>query len=245
MSYINSALRKVQKERDSRYAAYGEFISSRRRAGSSTAGTWRVFVLPAVVAGALGVLALVAWLLYPAATAKVKISAPRPPLGVAVRDLTATGPALPVVGKAAPVAADGEHAAALARAVPVYEAALAAQRAKRWPEAERLYQQTLAFDPHQVEAMNNLGVLYMNQKRPEAAMELFFKALAIKDNYVDPYYNLACLYAQQGNIKAGLSYLERAAKIDGQVKKWAKEDNDFKKMKSLPEFNKITEELIK
>jgi hypothetical protein len=48
-----------------------------------------------------------------------------------------------------------------------------------------------------------------------------------------------------GNVKAGLSYLERAAKIDSQVKKWAKQDNDFKNMRSLPEFNKITEEVVK
>jgi tetratricopeptide (TPR) repeat protein len=88
-------------------------------------------------------------------------------------------------------------------------------------------------------------VLYMTQKRPEAAMELFVKAMAIQDGYVDPYYNLACLYSQSGNVRASLSYLERAVKIDGQVRKWAKQDNDFKKMQSLPEFHKITEELVK
>jgi tetratricopeptide (TPR) repeat protein len=85
----------------------------------------------------------------------------------------------------------------------------------------------------------------MTQKRSEEAMELFVKALTIQDAYVDPYYNLACLYSQMGNVRASLSYLERAAKIDGQARKWAKQDNDFKKMRSLPEFNKITEELVK
>ena len=289
MSYINSALRKVQKERDSRYAAYGDFISSRRK-GTSAPRAWRLFAVPAVVAGILGILAAVAWLVYPAATAKVKGAAPlspqvaaekRPTAGQAIpvvgQVLPATGPALPTAGQVSPTAglpatgqaipatgpalptagqtlpAAGQVApgaaagvnGALSRAAPVYEAALVAQRGKRWPEAERLYQQALAIDPRQVKAMNNLGVLYLNQKRSVEAMELFVKALAIQDNYVDPYYNLACLYSRLGNIKASLSYLERAVKIDGQVKKWAKQDNDFKKMHSLPEFTTITEELVK
>jgi Tfp pilus assembly protein PilF len=129
-----------------------------------------------------------------------------------------------------PVAATREDSARRDRSAQVYESALAAQRGRRWQEAESLYQQALSFDPRHVQALNNLGVLYMTQKRSEEAMELFVKALAIQAGYVDPYYNLACLYAQSGNVRASLSYLERAVKIDVQ---------------SLPKFNKITEELVK
>jgi tetratricopeptide (TPR) repeat protein len=237
MSYINSALRKVQKERDSRYAVYGDFIAPHRD-GVSAARSWRAFALPAAVAGILGILAVAAWFLYQTTTPTVKVSvAVSPPQAIAV--------AQHLSGQASPASGAGDDSARLVRSAQVYESALAAQRGKRWQEAESLYQQALSFDPRHVQALNNLGVLYMIQKRSDEAMELFFKALAIQDGYVDPYYNLACLYAQLDNVRASLSYLARAAKIDGQVRKWAKQDNDFKKMRSLSEFNKITEELVK
>jgi tetratricopeptide (TPR) repeat protein len=251
MSYINSALRKVQKERDGRYVKYGDFISSCRE-GSSAARSWRVFAFPVAVAGILVVLAVVAWFIYQATNAKVKGSAVASPARAVAVVQHSSGQASPAseqtstaAGQASPAAAAQEDEARRVRSAQIYESALAAQRVKRWKEAESLYQQALAFDPRHVKALNNLGVLYMTQKRPEEAMELFVKALAIQDAYVDPYYNLACLYSQMGNVRASLSYLEKAAKIDGQVRQWAKQDNDFKKMRSLPEFNKITEELVK
>lgn len=237
MSYINSALRKVQKERDSRYAAYDEFISAQSD-GAYGARKWRAFVFPAAVAVILGILAVAAWFLYRATTATVKGD-------LAVSPAGAVAAATPSDRKAPQAAAAKDDAELRVRSAQVYEAALAAQRGKRWQEAEILYQQALSFDPRHVQALNNLGVLYMTQKRSEEAIELFVKALAVQDGYVDPYYNLACLYSQLGNVRASLSYLERAAKIDGQVRKWAKQDNDFKNMRSLPEFNKITEELVK
>ncbi len=234
MSYINSALRKVQKERDSRYAVYGDFISSRRD-GVSVAGSWRVFAFPATVLSILGILAVAGWFFYPVTTPAVKGSVAVPPPQAATVAEQLTWPA----------AATGEDSARRDRSAQVYELALAAQRGRRWQEAESLYQQAISYDPRHVQALNNLGVLYMTQKRPEEALELFVKALAIQAGYVDPYYNLACLYSQSGNVRASLSYLERAVKIDVQVRKWAKHDNDFKMMQSLPEFNKITEELVK
>jgi len=258
MSYINSALRKVQQERDSRYAAYGDFIAScpdggrngrhGRRKGASADVSWRTFALPAAVAVTLAILAVVAWLffrptIFRATTAKVNVPAagPSPQLSAA---LPSSG-TLPARGPASPAAAVREDSARVVRSAQIYETALAAQRGKRWQEAEALYQQALALDPRHVQALNNLGVLYMTQKRSAEAIELFVKAMAIQVAYVDPYYNLACLYAQLGNVRTSLNYLERAAKIDGQVRKWAKQDNDFKKMQSLPEFNNITEELVK
>jgi tetratricopeptide (TPR) repeat protein len=238
MSYINSALRKVQKERDSRYAVYGDVISSCREGSRDEAPavrSRRVFAFPAAVAFILGILAVAGWIFFPSTTPTVKGSAPVSPPLAAIVAQQSTGPA----------AAAKDDSPRRDRSAQIYESALAAQRGRRWQEAESLYQQAISIDPRHVQALNNLGVLYMTQKRSEEAVELFVKALAIQSGYVDPYYNLACLYSQSGNIRASLGYLERAVGIDGQVRKWAKQDNDFKKMQSLPEFHKITEELVK
>ncbi len=48
MSYINSALRKVQKERNSSYAPYDDLISVYRKK-NHPAGIWRAFAIPAII----------------------------------------------------------------------------------------------------------------------------------------------------------------------------------------------------
>ncbi len=232
MSYINSALRKVQKERHSRYAPYTEIISG---AGGTAcqAGAWRAFVFPAVLAVLLAILVLLTWLLYRTATRPVQGAA-------AVAEVATAEPR-----KALPDSAPREVRAPVSQAVRLYEAALAAQRGQKWEEAENLYKQVLAVDPRHAHSLNNLGVIYMSQRRFDGAMELFVKAMAAQRDYVDSYYNLACLYSQLGDIRASLGFLERAAQINGKVRGWAKLDVDFEKMRALPEFKKITEELVK
>ena len=233
MSYINTALKKVQKERDRRYTPYDDIISS-SRGKASRAGCRRIFTLPVAAAVFFVLLSVLAYFLYQAASGPVKGA------------LTANPRALTVAQKAAvPQAAPEEAPASQSRAAKLYDEALKAQRGKRWKEAEIFYKQALSFEPRHIHALNNLGVYYMSMKRYDEALELFVKAVIAKDDYVDPYYNLACLYAQLDDVNASLGYLERAVKIDGRAREWAKNDADFKKLSALPEFKKITKELQK
>ncbi len=78
--------------------------------------------------------------------------------------------------------------------------ALTAQRRGDHKRAEDLYQQALMLDPGHVRALNNLGVLFMDQKKKREAVALFDRAIVLKKDYVDPYYNLACLYARMDEI---------------------------------------------
>ncbi len=78
------------------------------------------------------------------------------------------------------------------------------------PGAEALYQRVLALDPGHVRALNNLGVIWMEQRKREAAIALFSRAIILKKDYVDPYYNLACLYARANEIDESLWYLKVA-----------------------------------
>jgi tetratricopeptide (TPR) repeat protein len=232
MSYINSALKKVQKEKDGRYAPYGGVIvATGDKKSPARKRRTAFFSLGAVSIAAI--LSGLGWLFYPGANREIKPARSAPPL-TTVASLPAPTVAVPV-----------KDLAGLEKADRLYEEALVAQRGKRWEEAESFYRQVLALAPRHLHALNNLGVLYMRKNRPDEAIELFIKAVAAKEDYVDPYYNLACLYSQLGNGDAALHYLGKAIKVDGSVREWAKKDTDFKKMHSLPAFKKITEELIK
>jgi tetratricopeptide (TPR) repeat protein len=122
-----------------------------------------------------------------------------------------------------------------------YGEALLAQRKGDLKRAEALYQKVLTLDSGHVRALNNLGVVYMAQKKREKAIAVLGRAVVLKKDYVDPYYNLACLYAQTNEIHESLWYLKIAATIDGNVINWVKKDADMKNVVSSPEFKKLME----
>ena len=143
--------------------------------------------------------------------------------------------------KPAPSAPPGGGASALREAEVRYTEALAAQRRGDVPGAEALYRRVLALDPDHVRALNNLGVIRMEQKKREAAIALFSRAIILKKEYVDPYYNLACLYARANEIDESLWYLKVAVAINGDVKNWAEKDADMRNVVASPAFKKIRE----
>jgi len=118
----------------------------------------------------------------------------------------------------------------------LYQDALASQQRRDPDQAARLYSRLLAKDPRHVEALNNLGVIYMQRQQSGHAMRLFERAIAAKPGYVDPYYNLACLYAQYRDVANSLKYLKKAAAINPEVRVWARSDGDLKKISAAPEF---------
>ncbi|MDI9569444.1 MAG: tetratricopeptide repeat protein [Pseudomonadota bacterium] len=118
----------------------------------------------------------------------------------------------------------------------LYQDALASQRGRDPDRAARLYSRLLEKDPRHVEALNNLGVIYMRQQQSGHALRLFERAIAVKPDYVDPYYNLACLYAQYRDVANAMKYLKKAAAINPEVRVWAGADEDLKKVGATPEF---------
>jgi len=130
---------------------------------------------------------------------------------------------------------------ALREAEVRYREALTAQRSGDAPGADALYRRVLALDPDHVRALNNLGIIRMEQKKREEAIALFSKAIIVKKEYVDPYYNLACLYARANEIDESLWYLKVAMAINGDVKNWAEKDADMRNVVGSPAFKKIRE----
>jgi len=251
MSYINEALKKAQRDRESRYERFGGIIAS-GPAGTKKSGKRNLVIGAAIALMILipaGLLMVVYFLQQPSPVIKGS-----PPPVISENDETKSamvpgekGPALiPTVtaggvGQAEDAAASSGESPSRREAEVPYRGALTAQRRGDHKRAEELYQQAIVLDPGHVRALNNLGVLFMDQKKKREAVALFNKAIALKKDYVDPYYNLACLYARVDEIEESMRYLKIAIAIDRDVKNWAVKDADMKNVVTTDEFKRIME----
>jgi tetratricopeptide (TPR) repeat protein len=257
MSHINDALRKAQKEKDNRYSKYAGIISSGSVPGTHAKKERRAFPLMTLV-----VLFAVVFLLTmhtssrvvvhsqnndrPASTQQIITVAQRepyetPPVANKQESTGRIVPARQVRPSSAATAAPVASKESSAEAATLYKEALKQQLNKNLTAAEQLYAKVLTADARHVQAMNNLGVIYMSQKKDDKALRMFERAIALKSDYVDPYYNMACLYARYKDIKSSVQYLRTAMSIDSAVKKWAEKDDDLRSVRSSPEFRKLME----
>lgn len=213
MSYIHEALKKAQREKDFRQKTYGRIFSSESQKNWPFRGRrvrWLVaFVLIFLAFG------IYSWLDSEAPT--TLDNAPAPP------------DHLPSVEDQKEIKGAGE----------LYEEGRGLHQDGRFEEAKALYEKALEIDPGYLDALNNLGVLYMREKKYEEAREVFEKAIRLKPVYVDPFYNLACTYAIMGQRKEGLAYLKRAVSLDPIVKEWARKDSDLESLRGSSEFDEI------
>jgi tetratricopeptide (TPR) repeat protein len=272
MSYINDALKKAQKERDSRYERFGGIIAS------GSVRRERTNKRRLVIGSAMGIIILISasyltvHLLQSASFIQTgshspavleRDAAPKPvtspdeavpsmdPDGA---DAYKSAERMPIPGGNAataktvgrpmsPFVANHPSEAANQREAEVrYREALTAQQNKDYKRAEELYQQALVLDHDHVRAMNNLGVLFMDQKKRREAVALFNRAIALKKEYVDPHYNLACVYGRMDEIEESLAHLKKAIALNKEVIQWAMKDADLKGVVASSEFKKIREQ---
>ncbi len=106
-------------------------------------------------------------------------------------------------------------------------------------EARRLYEESLRLDPGYVDALNNLGVIFIGKRDYVAARRSLEKAVRLKPRYAEPFYNLACLNAIRGDIKLALAQLKKAVSLDPTVRDWARKDTDLESLRHLPEFREL------
>jgi tetratricopeptide (TPR) repeat protein len=249
MSYINDALRKVQKEKESNYAAYGSIITSSNKNPPWPAklrflvGALIVFIL------IMGGVALFNLLM----TSKEQIAKQATVTAVAppsVRAVNAASGIVPEIVPAKPMEKPAAkvmlHAPALVPeekvfvdARDIFNQAMNKQSEGKLDEAKELYRKVIKSSPRNIQALNNLGVIYMTQKNYKWAIIRFQNALAVKPDYVDAHYNLACLYSQKKDVARSLYYLKAAVKLNPEVRQWAKTDNDLKELSRFPDFNNL------
>ena len=256
MSHINEALRKAQKDRDAHSLKYNGILSSGKEKKRSF---WRRAL---VWSGLLLIFILLAFTSYSwwdsrgkavMTPSDRKAVAKRPQAGrvATVKPSPRKSPARAktaqprTVGspKGSPQKATGierdsqQRAARSARAF--YEKAMRFHKRGRLQDAKRFYQEALRLDPSFVDALNNLGVLYIHDKNYAAAQKMFEKATRLKPGYVDAHYNLACLHAIKGEITQSLAHLKKAVSLNQSARDWARKDTDLENLRGLSEFEAI------
>jgi tetratricopeptide (TPR) repeat protein len=243
MSYINDALRKVQKEKESRYAAYEQIVSAPGKRIDRSRKWLSIIAILMVFLGAVGIIALLYWPEDTKVPLIRRISAP-PVASVVVagqKPDNNTTVELQPPEKTAQVRTKQD----IAKAKALFAQALERQREGKLKEAKELYQKVVKIDQDNVQAFNNLGVIDMGEKKYKRAIMRFNEALNIKHDYPDAHYNLACLYAQKHDVSRSLLYLKNAIEFNPEVRKWAKNDGDLKDLTDLPAFKKLFGETIK
>jgi tetratricopeptide (TPR) repeat protein len=225
MSYIHEALKKAQKEKDGHYHAY-EGVASTPGKGLGFFSGKALWLAPLVLVS----LAFVVYLLLPSGDTEVPVAErARPEL----KGKTGT----PVVEPARPRPKAPPREVANQEAW--YEKARAFHKRGRLQAAKRLYEKTLSADPGHVDALNNLGVIQLQEGNYPAARSSFTQAIRLQPDYVDSHYNLACLNALGGEASQGLAHLKKAIMVDPAVKGWAREDADLDSLRRLPGFEQM------
>jgi tetratricopeptide (TPR) repeat protein len=245
MSYINDALRKVQKEKESGYTAYENIISASGEKVNRPQKWLSIIGIAIVFFWAVGII----FLLYRFGDEKMPGTAP-----VQIVVVARVVPVKPQIVKE--TIADKKNKIELKKetALPetkvkpektdskiIYAQALQKQQEGNLEEAKSLYKKVVKIAPRNVQALNNLGVIYMKQKRYKWAIIRFNDAIKIKPDYTDAHYNLACLYAQENDVSRSMVYLKNAVEFNPAARNWARDDGDLKVLANLPEFKKLLE----
>ena len=256
MSHINEALRKAQKDKDARSLAYTGILSSGKepkRKSGKRALLWGALFLILIL------LAFTAYSWWDSKGQKIlasrdkkalitrpkagRVATVKPSLSKSPNKAKTSQPK--TFGRAegspreAAVRARGSQQKGARSARAFYEKAMRFHKRGRLKDAKRFYQEALRLDPNFVDALNNLGVLYIRDKDYTSAQRSFEKAIQLQPGYVDAHYNLACLYAIKGEVTQSLAHLKKAVSLDRSARDWARKDTDLESLRGLSEFEAI------
>ena len=247
MSYISNALRKLQEDKKSPYAAYEHIVSAPGKTSKRSHKRLSIIAISVVFFCAIVMIVLFYGKEDKKSQVRQEVNAPsaRPsafeasPAELSV--LAAPRPNKIVDSRQLKTTAKVRSAQELVESKALYAQALQRHREGNLDEAKILYRKAVELDPYNVQAVNNLGVIYMGEKKFKRAMMRFNNAIDIKHDYVDAHYNLACLYAKNNDTSKSLLYLKKAIAFNPEARQWAKNDGDLETLIHLPEFKKLME----
>jgi Flp pilus assembly protein TadD len=92
--------------------------------------------------------------------------------------------------------------------------AYAAQSAKDFARAAKLYEQVIAIAPHRPEAYINLGLIRQNAGALDEAERLYRRAIKLAPKMAIPYLNLGVVHVKRGEEDAALANFQQALKLE-------------------------------
>ena len=225
MSYINEALKKAQREKDALYLKYSGILSSRGKDREIFKGRvlWGALTLLSAIFLAFGAYS---WLNTsdkqvsasasklderdqpsPIVTSRVSTQGNRSSASTSRGNARDQGVAKTIEPERPVEPSQSERTR---DAQTLYERAERFRKQGRLKDAKRFYEEALKLDSRHVDALNNLGVVYLHDKDYSAAQRKFEAITRIEPGDADPYYNLACLHAVRGEQRQSLAYLKKA-----------------------------------
>jgi tetratricopeptide (TPR) repeat protein len=232
MSIIHDALKKAERERESRPKGLPFYGGPR-----TVPRSWRWGMSISILTGLTMLGAVSAWLWLQSHEGNFLVGSARPTpqgspptvLGGKVASAPQTvEPQAPPIAKplaaarpaqaddvsspAAPFALTSEAQAA---AQTAFERAREAESKGQGEEAKRYYRQALTLNPTLVEARNNLGALYVRQQQLTAAIGEFQTAIRLDPNYAIARNNLGSAYFLTGQEALAIQEFLAALHIDG------------------------------
>src|SRR5712691_5645556 len=82
----------------------------------------------------------------------------------------------------------------------IYVQAVNCHQGGKLAQAESLYRQVIVLNPGHVGAHNNLGVVFMDQGKPNEAIACYREALRLNPNYANAHNNLGNAFKEQGQL---------------------------------------------
>lgn len=240
MSYINEALKKAQKDKDTGRIGYMHSIG---RSGSAERSFDMKFIFLIFI-----IILLLVFLIYlkfggqagqnTDKTRKISVDVP-------VSDKQYARSNIPVAEnnnrpKKGIMEQDNNELNKIRQNETLYKQAVSFFKENKIEEAKDIYKEILVQDPGNINSLNDMGVLFLHEGRYEDAINYLRKAVKLKPKFANPFYNLACAYSLQNEGEKGMACLLKAIEVDEKVKDWAKEDPDLQNLKGYAEFKLIT-----
>ena len=84
---------------------------------------------------------------------------------------------------------------------------------KEFSSAIQNYQKAIKIDPQNLEALNNLAVVFKKLGQLEKAKAILNQALKFGANHAGTHYNIAVLYEEIGNNKSAIHFYQEFVKL--------------------------------
>ncbi len=88
------------------------------------------------------------------------------------------------------------------------------QNNKDFEKAVSLYQKALLFDKNNLFALNNLAMIYLEQNKPEKALDCLHRLLKINNTFPQPWRNLGLVYNRLNQYNKALKCFQKSVSLD-------------------------------